>query len=266
MENNQKIKVAVADYDKDCASGLCDYMRQTTKIEVVGCVFDGLEVPSMVKNSAPDVLVMDMLLPTIDGVGVLERLNRMQLKKRPHILIISSVLSDTFASFASLSGVDYCMLKPVNYDAVIDRITMMASPITTGVDIAKNRGVSTKKFDYSKVESMVTNVKHEIGIPAHIKGYQYIRRAIMMAIYDLDIMNSVTKELYPTIAENFGTTSSRVERAIRHAIELAWDRGDMDTLNNVFGYTVSQIKGKPTNSEFIAMIADKLRLQLKNAS
>ena len=252
MENNQKIKVAVADYDKDGANSLCDYMRQTTKIEVVGCVFDGLEVPSMVKNSAPDVLVMDMLLPTIDGVGVLERLNRMQLKKRPHILIISSVLSDTFASFASLSGVDYCMLKPVNYDAVID--------------IAKNRGVSTKKFDYSKVESMVTNVIHEIGIPAHIKGYQYIRRAIMMAIYDLDIMNSVTKELYPTIAENFGTTSSRVERAIRHAIELAWDRGDMDTLNNVFGYTVSQIKGKPTNSEFIAMIADKLRLQLKNAS
>ena len=130
----------------------------------------------------------------------------------------------------------------------------------------QNWKVNTKKFDYAQVEAMVTNVIHEIGIPAHIKGYQYIRRAIMMAIYDLDIMNSVTKELYPTIAENFSTTSSRVERAIRHAIELAWDRGDMDTLNNVFGYTVSQIKGKPTNSEFIAMIADKLRLQLKNAS
>ena len=266
MEINQKIKVAVADFDKECANGLCDYMRQTTKIEVVGCVYDGLEVPPMIKNGDVDVLVMDLVLPTIDGIGVLERLNRMQLKKRPHILVVSSVLNETVTSFANSSGVEYCMLKPVNYDAVIDRITMMASPITTGVDMTKNWNVNAKKFDYSQVESMVTNVIHEIGIPAHIKGYQYIRRAIMMAIYDLDIMNSVTKELYPTIAENFGTTSSRVERAIRHAIELAWDRGDMDTLNNVFGYTVSQIKGKPTNSEFIAMIADKLRLQLKNAS
>ena len=122
-----------------------------------------------------------------------------------------------------------------------------------------------KKFDYAQVEAMVTNVIHEIGIPAHIKGYQYIRRAIMMAIYDLDIMNSVTKELYPTIAENFSTTSSRVERAIRHAIEVAWGRGQQDTVENIFGYTVSAAKGKPTNSEFIAMIADKLRLELKTA-
>ena len=266
MEINQKIKVAVADHDKEFANGLCDYMRRTTKIEVVGCVYDGLEVPPLVKSGDVDVLVTELLLPTLDGIGVLERLSRMQLKKRPHIMVISSVLNDMITASAGAFGVEYCMLKPVNYDAVIERITMIASPITTGADTSRNWSVNTKKFDYSKVESMVTNVIHEIGIPAHIKGYQYIRRAIMMAIYDLDIMNSVTKELYPTIAENFGTTSSRVERAIRHAIELAWDRGDMDTLNNVFGYTVSQIKGKPTNSEFIAMIADKLRLQLKNAS
>ena len=158
------------------------------------------------------------------------------------------------------------MLKPVNYDALIDRITMMAAPITTGEDVMQNWKVNTKKFDYAQVEAMVTNVIHEIGIPAHIKGYQYIRRAIMMAIYDLDIMNSVTKELYPTIAENFSTTSSRVERAIRHAIEIAWDRGNLDTLNSFFGYTVNTCKGKPTNSEFIALITDKLRLQYKPAS
>ena len=266
MEINQKIKVAVADFDKDFAEGLCLYLRQSAKIDVVGCVHDGLEVASLIKNNDVDVLVMDLVLPTIDGIGVLERINRMQLNKRPHVLIVSSVLNETVTSYSNSYGVEYCMLKPVNYDALIDRITMMAAPITTGEDVMQNWKVNTKKFDYAQVEAMVTNVIHEIGIPAHIKGYQYIRRAIMMAIYDLDIMNSVTKELYPTIAENFSTTSSRVERAIRHAIELAWDRGDMDTLNNVFGYTVSQIKGKPTNSEFIAMIADKLRLQLKNAS
>ncbi len=266
MEINQKIRVAAADFDKEFVNSLCDYMRQTTKIEVVGCCYDGLEVPALVKNNDVDVLVMDLVLPTIDGIGVLERINRMKLKKRPHILIVSSVLNETVTSYSNSYGVEYCMLKPVNFDALIDRITMMASPITTGVESVVNRNLNMKKFEYGQVEAMVTDVIHEIGIPAHIKGYQYIRCAIMMAIYDLDIMNSVTKELYPTIAENFGTTSSRVERAIRHAIELAWDRGDMDTLNNVFGYTVSQIKGKPTNSEFIAMIADKLRLELKNAS
>ena len=243
MEINQKIKVAVADFDKDFADGLCLYLRQSAKIDVVGCVHDGLEVASLIKNNDVDVLVMDLVLPTIDGIGVLERINRMQLNKRPHVLIVSSVLNETVTSYSNSYGVEYCMLKPVNYDALIDRITMMAAPITTGEDVMQNWKVNTKKFDYAQVEAMVTNV-----------------------IHDLDIMNSVTKELYPTIAENFSTTSSRVERAIRHAIELAWDRGDMDTLNNVFGYTVSQIKGKPTNSEFIAMIADKLRLQLKNAS
>ena len=147
MEINQKIKVAVADFDKECANGLCDYMRQTTKIEVVGCVYDGLEVPPMIKKGDVDVLVMDLVLPTIDGIGVLERLNRMQLKKRPHILVVSSVLNETVTSFANSSGVEYCMLKPVNYDAVIDRITMMASPITTGVDMTKNWSVNAKKFD-----------------------------------------------------------------------------------------------------------------------
>lgn len=266
MQIKEKINVVVADFDKGFVKNLCDYMNESKKIDIVGCAYDGLEAVSLVKNNDVDVLIMDLVLPTIDGLGVLERLSRIQLEKRPHIIVVSSVLNDTIASFSNSFGVEYYMLKPINYDALIERVTMMTAPITPSASVISAGSINMNKYDYSEVEAMVTNVIHEIGIPAHIKGYQYIRHAIMMAIYDLDIMNSVTKELYPTIAENFGTTSSRVERAIRHAIELAWDRGDTDTLNNVFGYTVSQIKGKPTNSEFIAMIADKLRLQLKNAS
>lgn len=266
MQINEKIKVVVADFDRNFVNSLCGYMQETKKIEVVGCAYDGLDAVSFVKNNDVDVLIMDLVLPSIDGIGVLERLSRIKAEKRPHVIIVSSVLNETVASFSNSYGVEYYMLKPINYDTLIDRITMMTAPIVPTTNIISADSININKFEYGEVESMVTNVIHEIGIPAHIKGYQYIRQAIMMAIYDLDIMNSVTKELYPTIAEMFSTTSSRVERAIRHAIEIAWDRGDTDTLNNVFGYTVSQIKGKPTNSEFIAMIADKLRLRLKNAS
>ena len=138
MEINQKIKVAVADFDKDFADGLCLYLRQSAKIDVVGCVHDGLEVASLIKNNDVDVLVMDLVLPTIDGIGVLERINRMQLNKRPHVLIVSSVLNETVTSYSNSYGVEYCMLKPVNYDALIDRITMMAAPITTGEDVMQN--------------------------------------------------------------------------------------------------------------------------------
>ena len=206
---------------------------------------------------------MDLVLPTIDGIGVLERINRMQLNKRPHVLIVSSVLNETVTSYSNSYGVEYCMLKPVNYDALIDRITMMAAPITTGEDVMQNWKVNTKKFDYAQVEAMVTNVIHEIGIPAHIKGYHYLREAIILSVKNSEIINSVTKLLYPTVAKHHGTTSSRVERAIRHAIEVAWDRGDIDVLNSYFGYTIQNDRGKPTNSEFIAMISDKLRLRLK---
>ena len=154
------------------------------------------------------------------------------------------------------------MVKPIRHQSIISTIKRIHSESCTQLLIGKNRG----KEETVDVETLVTEMIHEIGIPAHIKGYQYLRHSIMMVMENLDVINSITKKLYPTVAEDFHTTSSRVERAIRHAIEVAWDRGDTETLNSIFGYTIATSKGKPTNSEFIAMVADKLRLKIKRTA
>ncbi len=270
MQNNyqDKCRVLIVDDDKNYADLLCKSLNENGRLSVVGCAYDGLEALKMIQMTSPDVVVLDMVMPNLDGMGVLERMKYQNVKNRPVFIVVSAILNEKLAAHAIKLGAEYFMLKPVDFGALTDRIEMFAhdADISAMPEIkssASMRVVSTSvKPD---IETMVTGIIHEIGIPAHIKGYQYLRHAIIMVVDDMDMINSITKELYPTVAKDFSTTPSRVERAIRHAIEVAWDRGDTDVLNSFFGYTIANSKGKPTNSEFIAMIADKLRLQLKTA-
>lgn len=209
----------------------------------------------MARETGPDVVVMDLVLSRMEGMEVLKELST--LSPRPRILVLSGFARGNVADTAAQLGADYCMMKPCKTSSVLECIRRLTDQIPAdGEDIREGtRGQS--------LESTVTAIIHEIGVPAHIKGYQYLREAIIIAVEDMDVINAVTKILYPEVAKRFGTTASRVERAIRHAIEVAWDRGDLETLQKYFGYTVSNAKGKPTNSEFIAMIADRLQLQRK---
>ncbi|MEG2381433.1 MAG: sporulation transcription factor Spo0A, partial [Oscillospiraceae bacterium] len=241
-------------------------------VEVVGTAFDGKQTLELLKTLNPDVLILDLVMPLLDGFGVLDQMRTMELDPSLIVVVISSVFSDKIAERVMEYGVDYYMVKPVSIHNILDRIVMFDTARKNEEGIGKISVIKqpTSKMGYIgykgavsfDMETMVTEVIHEVGIPAHIKGYQYLRHAIMMAVEDLDVINSITKELYPSVAKSFNTTSSRVERAIRHAIEVAWDRGDTEVLNSFFGYTIANSKGKPTNSEFIAIIADKLRLEL----
>ncbi len=252
----EKLKVLIADSGREYQSFLREALSKDGGIQVVGLAYDGADALKKVEMLRPDILVIDVILPVIDGIGVLEKLARQP--SAPTVIVTSSIVGEKTAQNCIALGAEYYMVKPIDPEALISRMKMLKrSPGAAGEIISRN---SSAQPD---METMVTEVIHEIGIPAHIKGYQYLRRAIMMVVDNLDVINSITKELYPTVAKEFKTTASRVERAIRHAIEVAWDRGDTEVLNSFFGYTIANSKGKPTNSEFIAMIADRLRLQLK---
>ncbi len=208
----------------------------------------------MARELEPDAIVMEMVLTGMDGLEVLDGLA--ELERHPKVLILSSYIRGNVVEVAAEKGADYYLTKPCKVSTVCERIRQVTSA----------GGLEPEKDDKSvNLESQVTAIIHEVGVPAHIKGYQYLREAILIAVNDMDVINAVTKVLYPEVAKRYGTTASRVERAIRHAIEVAWDRGDLETLQKYFGYTVSNAKGKPTNSEFIAMIADRLQLQLRRA-
>ena len=258
MENS--LKILIADDNNDFRTLLIDTMESEPDFEILDYATDGHQAVQKTAALCPDVLIINSLLPHLDGLGVVKSINNMKLKHRPLIFMMSPFSGEHLTAEASALGVTYFMIKPFTLKTLIERIRMFRSslPIHNGVAIGKGLTDS--------VEILVTNIIHEIGVPAHIKGYHYIREAIIMAVNDMDVINAITKVLYPTVAKKFGTTASRVERAIRHAIETAWNRGDIDTLNRFFGYTVSNAKGKPTNSEFIAMIADKLHLQLKQVA
>ena len=208
-------------------------------------------------------------MPHLDGIGVLETLNKENISL-PITIILSAVGQDLVTSQAITQGASYYILKPFEIDVLIKRIRELTNlPQKNHIQIAnhsKNQYIAVNNTKESQnLEAMVTNIIHEVGVTAHIKGYQYLRDGIMMVVDDIEIINQITKQLYPDLAKKYKTTPSRVERAIRHAIEVAWGRGQIDTVNNIFGYTISSNKGKPTNSEFIAMIADKLRLEIKSA-
>lgn len=260
----KQIRVVIADDNKEYADELSRQLSSDFKIDVCGIAHDGYKVLELVDILKPDVLVMDVVLANLDGIGILERFKNRKMEKRPKIIISTSLRQDKIAQSCMSLGADYFMVKPINYESVLNIAKRLCddAPLRKAL-VREQHSPSAEPMD---VETMVTEMIHEIGIPAHIKGYQYLRHAIMLVIDNLDVINSITKKLYPTVAQDFNTTSSRVERAIRHAIEVAWDRGDTDVLNSIFGYTIATSKGKPTNSEFIAMIADRLRLQIKNAS
>ncbi|MDD3165381.1 MAG: sporulation transcription factor Spo0A [Oscillospiraceae bacterium] len=253
----KRVTILLADGNEEYCEHLKNAVRTAEGFEVVGTATDGTRAVELTAALEPDILVMDLMLSKMDGLAVLKAVSAME--HRPDILVISSFLTDYATSQAVNLGVRYLMLKPCDYSAVLQRLSEIRD-----TPIGASAGVVSPKTQEINVESMVTSIIHEIGVPAHIKGYQYLREAIMIAVNDMDVINAITKVLYPQVAKTFSTTPSRVERAIRHAIEVAWDRGDLETLQRFFGYTVSNTKGKPTNSEFIALIADKLQLQIKN--
>ncbi|WP_443081841.1 sporulation transcription factor Spo0A [Terrisporobacter sp.] len=264
---NEKIKIVLADDNKDFCQLLKEYLSNEDDIEILGIAKDGIEALELVQKTQPDLLVLDVIMPHLDGLGVIEKLNSMDLPKQPKIIVLSAVGQDKITQTAINLGADYYIVKPFDFVIFINRIRELVTNKVVGAEpkMRQNQEIQMTRSDYVKntgnIETEITNIIHEIGVPAHIKGYLYLREAIKMVIDNVELLGAVTKELYPSIAKKYNTTPSRVERAIRHAIEVAWSRGKVDTINQLFGYTVHNTKGKPTNSEFIAMIADKLRLE-----
>ena len=254
MDN--RTTVLIADTSEEFCTSLSKALQKADGFQVLGIAADGEQAISMVNQRKPDILVLDLMLSKQDGLSVLKSISSMD--RRPVTLATSRFVTDYVASAAANLGVRYLMVKPCDMGTLVERLEEIR-----GSSNAKQTPL--RKSGQQSIESLVTGIIHEIGVPAHIKGYQYLREAIIIAVEDMDVINAITKVLYPQVAKTFQTTPSRVERAIRHAIEVAWDRGDLDTLQRFFGYTVSNTKGKPTNSEFIALIADKLQLQLKSS-
>lgn len=276
MENS-KISVLIADDNKEFCSILNDYLLNQRDIVVTGIAKDGIEALDLIQEKEPDLVILDIIMPHLDGLGVLEKLNNMNLNKMPRVIILSAVGQDKITQKAIKLGADYYVVKPFDMDVFIKRIRDMFNS-TESSEQSVNRlaqqntmvsretisqQVEPEKNEPQDLETEITNIIHEIGVPAHIKGYMYLREAITMVVNDMELLSAVTKELYPSIAKKYNTTASRVERAIRHAIEVAWGRGQVEAINKLFGYTINTEKGKPTNSEFIAIIADKLRLKNK---
>ena len=248
MDN--RIKIMLADADTEACGMLQEALEETGRFTVVASTGDGCEVLPLISKAKPDILVLDLVMPGLDGLNIMQR---MEGDDRPMILATSSIGTHEIIAQAGDLGAAMFIRKPYLEDAMVDSLLRLAEK-------------SDPKLHAPGLEELVTSIIHEVGVPAHIKGYQYVREAIMITVEDMDVINSVTKVLYPEVAKRYHTTPSRVERAIRHAIEVAWDRGDLETLQKFFGYTVSNAKGKPTNSEFIAMISDRIRLKLKTVT
>ena len=253
---DKRTSVLIADNSEDFCGALRAALSRTDRFVISGVANDGEQAMQLLGERRPDILVLDLMLSKRDGLSILKAIAGQE--HRPAILATSGFVTDYVAQAAAGLGVAYLILKPCDMGALVDRLEELRSGDC-------GRVLTARRPAQQSIEAMVTGIIHEIGVPAHIKGYQYLREAIIIAVNDMDVINAITKVLYPQVAKTFGTTPSRVERAIRHAIEVAWDRGDLDTLQRFFGYTVSNTKGKPTNSEFIALIADKLQLQLKGA-
>ncbi len=246
------IKAVIAGDGRDMIEDIGGFLEGKGDVNVVATATDGEDALEKVRKLRPDLLIMDPIMSRLDGIGVLERLG--ELSRRPVVIIIASSSNRTLINRCMELGADYVMLRPCSNETLYSRIKMLC---------VRFRGSDTGDRPGDRaIEITVTNTIHSVGVPANIKGYQYLRDAIIMSIKDSELINAVTKQLYPKVAEKHNTSPSRVERAIRHAIEVACVRGNEEALYNLFGYTVSNNKGKPTNSEFIAMIADKLRLEM----
>ena len=261
-----KLQVAIADDNERILQLLNNIISHDEEFEVVGKANNGEEAYNLIKEKEPDIMLLDIIMPKLDGLTVMDRVNHTPDIKKPAFIVISAVSQEKMTEDAFELGADYYILKPFDNETVVNRIKRVKTRQLRASSKAKkvNAYESQKAYMERNLETDVTNIIHEVGVPAHIKGYQYLRDAIIMSVGDMEMLNSITKILYPTIAKRHQTTPSRVERAIRHAIEVAWSRGKMDTIDELFGYTVNNGKGKPTNSEFIALIADKIRLEYKN--
>jgi len=255
----EKIKILIADGNKELTEKLSQYLKQQRDFSVEGCVNNGVDALDAITNGKPDIVILEMLLPQIDGIGILKAVQSKKIEKRPIFLVLSSLSQDIMIREAISLGAHCFMLKPFDFSVLAERIRRVLKKEKSTVKAVKRKKVITDE----NLEKEITNIMHDIGVPAHIRGHQYLREAIVMSIYNQEMLGGVTKTLYPKVAQMYETTPSRVERAIRHAIEVAWGRGRLDTLQSVFGYTINVTKGKPTNSEFIAMIADKMRLEMK---
>lgn len=254
----KELKVLIADDSKGFGEN-CARILKNYGMEVNVCQRDGLSVVESFKAEKVDVIIADIFMPRMDILGVLNVINGLDLKKKPIVIAMTNYDNGLLEKEALEAGASYLFIKPFDINLMAERIMQIVGMENENAPVKEIE----EKINDTKLEMLVTGIIHEIGVPAHIKGYHYLRKAIILSIKQADVMDSVTKILYPTIAKSYDTTSSRVERAIRHAIEVAWDRGDIDVLNSYFGYTIQNQRGKPTNSEFIAMISDRIRLELK---
>jgi len=275
-----KIEVLLADDNREFANLLSEYISEQEDLSVAGVAYNGEEVMEMIeeKGIVPDVLILDIIMPHLDGLGVLERLRELNLDPAPKIVMLTAFGQENITQKAVQLGASYYILKPFDMDVLVNRIRQLAAGPVPQVSSGSSGGtlssissqmrkrpslLSSKPQGKPNLDASITNIIHEVGVPAHIKGYQYLRDAITMVYNNIELLSAVTKTLYPAIAEKYRTTPSRVERAIRHAIEVAWTRGNIDSISHLFGYTINISKAKPTNSEFIAMVADKLRIEHK---
>jgi len=251
-----RIKILIADDNREFCEILKDYLTDQDDFQLCGVAYNGIEAVDLIEKLEPNILILDIIMPHLDGIGVLEKLNSFSTEK-PKVIILTALGQESMTQRAIELGADYYVLKPFDLEVLGNRIRQLAKGFSTSTHAPVK---STKNLDVE-----VTNIIHQMGVPAHIKGYQYLRDAILFVIEEVNLLGAITKELYPMIAHKYNTTPSRVERAIRHAIELAWDRGNVEMMNKFFGYTINVERGKPTNSEFIAMVADKLRISQKLA-
>ena len=254
----KKLKIIIADDSTELGQN-CAKVFKAYGMTPILCEKDGRSVLAKVRTENPDIILADVFMPNLDILGVINSLNEMQLKEKPMVMAMSSFDNQKLEKEMLNAGASYYFLKPFDIKTMAERIIQLSGWRNEAEPLIIKNNV----LDDSELELMITEIIHQIGVPAHIKGYHYLRDAIILSVKNSEIVNSVTKLLYPTVAKHYSTTASRVERAIRHAIEVAWDRGDIDVLNSYFGYTIQNDRGKPTNSEFIAMISDKLRLKLK---
>lgn len=256
----EEIKIVLVDDNKEFCELVKEYLDQQENMRVVGVAYNGLEGLEQIKEHQPDVVILDIIMPHLDGIGVLEELNRQNAVQSQKIIMLTAFGHEEVTQRVVELGANYYIMKPFDLEKLVDRIQQLMAPSQQVTTSFSGAALAPKKKDIS---IRITEIMHQIGVPAHIKGYLYLREAIEMVTKEIELLGAITKELYPMVAKKFNTTPSRVERAIRHAIEVSWERGNTKAINNIFGHSVTTESGKPTNSQFIAKIADKLRMELK---